>query len=282
MQSDDDAALVESIGRRFEELACQLVFVHSDIMHGFSVERPRPFDRASFLANHFDAIREVTGDAALWFPAFNYSFPKAGVFRPHEDRSEVGHLSDYVRSSVSKWRTHVPVYSICGTGPEPTLVDTGVIDPFGSDSVFDQLIERDGLVFNYGCDLGSLTMIHYTEQLSGSPYRYEKPFTGRITDATDESVDVTVQFHVRPLNREMGYDWPKLQADLLQQGMLESLGNDDREFQVLPAKAVHAYWQERLADDPLFFLDRSSRDWVEPMLDELGRAFALTDFESKE
>lgn len=278
--SIEDADLIDGISRRFAELDPSIVFVHSNVMQGIAVERPAPFDRQQFLANHYSVIRQMTGEARLWFPAFNYKFPGTRVFDQQGDRSEVGHLSEYIRTDVTTWRTPVPVFSVVGTGDQPELPATPAIDAFGTGSIFHPLVEQDGFVFNYGCDLGSLTLIHYTESIAKSPYRYEKNFTGRMIDLAGEESDTTVRFHVRPQDREMTYDWPMLQADLKQQGMLEAFGGDGREFQIISAGALHEYWLDKLTDNPLFFLTDKTRNWVEPMLAKLGRPFTLADFES--
>ena len=278
----EDQALFDGISDRFAELNRDLIFIHSDIRYGFAVERPEPFDRLKFLSSHFEAINGVTHAADLWFPTFNYGYTNSRKFDQRDDRSQMGHLSEHVRCHASSWRTYVPVFSICGTGKAPDLNRNPTIDAFGTGSIFHQIVTRDGLIFNYGCDLTSLTFLHYSESIAGIPYRYQKEFPGRLIDFEGTESDVVVRFHVRPLDREMTYDWPRLQADLLEEGMLESVGDDDRSFQILRASFVNAYWQERLDSDPLFFLTKETRVWVEPMLDQLGRPFELADFESTE
>ena len=39
------------------------------------------------------------------------------------------------------------------------------------------------------------------------------------------------------------------------------------------------YWLERLNKDPYYLLDETSKEWVIPKIEELGRQFKITDFE---
>lgn len=279
---NEDSGIIKELSSRFRSLDRDVVFVHSDILGGLAVERPTPFDRTQFLANHYQVVRTITGDCDLWFPQFCYSFARTGVFDQKRDKSQVGYLSEYVRTHVSNWRTPVPFFSVSGTGPEPELASDSPIDPFGKGSIFDRLYQRDGSVFNYGCDLSSLTHIHYCESLAGSPYRYAKEFTGGMIDMHGTETSVRVTLHVRPLEFCMSYDWKRLQTDLVDEGILERLSVDDREFQILHVRQVTDYWLGRLSADPLFFLSNDTRSWVEPKLETLGRGFVIDDFESSE
>lgn len=277
-----DLEILQQVEAAFAELARETIFVHSDIQHGFAVERPEPFSREAFLATHFEAIRYVTGSAALWFPTFHYDYCESRVFDPTSDKSQVGHLSEFVRTEVAQWRTSVPVFSVAGTGKAPNLA-TDPIDPFGEGSIFDVLKQRKGLIFNYGCVLDTVTFIHHCESMADElVYRYPKQFDGQIEGDDTSPSPISVRFHVRPLGKEMTYDWERLEQDLRDEGILRSYGPAHRRFQILPTDSLASYWIERINEEPLYFLSPTTRAWVEPKLDELGRAFTLEDFESTE
>lgn len=274
-----DSVLFERIEQQFRCISRDLVFVHSDVMNGFAIQRPNPFDRTAFLKTHFQALQALFSPADLWFPVFNYSFPKSGFFDQRTTPSAVGHLSEYVRTEVANWRTPVPVFSVSGTGEQPVFSAERTTDAYGTDSIFGQLVRRDGLIFFYGCDLKVFTFIHHCESIARCSYRYPKVFTGLMRDATGNEKEIAVQFHVRPRGSVLEYDWQRLQTDLLEQGILWSVGIEDRDFYIASARGVLEYWKDRLEEDPLFLLDRETKAWVEPALDELGRAFVLSDFE---
>ena len=277
----EDASLLSRLAARFQKASTDLIFVHSDILGGFAVPRPTPFDRQAFLRTHFDTIAQLLPQWQLWFPAFNYTFPQSRAFDVLHDRSQVGHLAEFFRSEIASWRTTVPVFSVSGTGSEPKLPQQMPLDAFGTHSIFQQLVDRDGLIFNYGCDLSSLTFVHFCESLAEIPYRYPKRFAGTVTDARHVRSDISVQFHVRP-SEAMTYDWKRLEADLKQNGILKTFCEDGRNFQLMQARELSKYWSSQLANDELFLLDEATRAWVEPKLQDLGRAFQIDDFESTE
>ena len=93
---------------------------------------------------------------------------------------------------------------------------------------------------------------------------------------------INVRLHVRPLECGMTYDWERLQSDLVRHGVLERMGVDDREFQIMKARRLTEHWLGKLAEDPLFFLTNETKSWVEPKLDELGRGFVIDDFEASD
>lgn len=236
--------------------------------------------RSQMLQRHLELIRELSDGRAVWVPTFNYDFCRTGRYDVAGDRSQVGVLTEAFRTDVAGWRTRCPVFNFAGTGVEPDVDLEGSrdLDPFDIASAFGQLVEMGGSVVWYGAPFSSTTLIHHAERTVGGPhYRYDKLFTGVVTDRTDEHA-VQLRYHVRPMGQHLNYDWPRLVDDLLSEGVVLRL-TDRLPLYWSRAAALVQYWAERLHADPLYLLDPATRGWVEPELERLGRRFELSDFE---
>lgn len=257
------------------------VLIHSDLFKTSGVV-PGVADREALLSAHTSLLLEATDGRPIWMPAFNYDYLREGAFAVHDDASQVGALTEHYRTERADWRTPVPVFSVSGKGTAPTIGVGTHIDPFGADSIFAQLAEQRGSILFYGADITSCTYIHHVERTAGGPpYRYDKPFAGTVTDSSS-SWSTNLLYHVRPRGQYLDYDWSRLKEELVEHGLLQH--SETRRFAVASteASALRAFWCDRLAEDPLHLLDEESRAWVEPKLQELGRHFLQSDFETGE
>ena len=68
--------------------------------------------RKNICENHFDFLKDELGEKNLIFPSFNYQFGKSLKFDLIKDISEVGSLSEWVRTRSGFYRSHSPFFSI--------------------------------------------------------------------------------------------------------------------------------------------------------------------------
>jgi aminoglycoside 3-N-acetyltransferase len=220
----------------------------------------------------------------IWTPTFNYDFPHTLRFDVDRDQSQVGPISEYLRLNFAEWRTECPIFSFAGTGlmPDSQLEASHLVDPFDRPSPFGHLVDRAGSILFYGASLSSATVLHHVETLSGGPlYRYDKNFSGTVRSTSGSEIEVTLRYHVRPMGRHLEYAWERLQEDLSAHGILVDV-EPSAGVMALAAAVVVEFWLERVAADPLYFLDDQSRRWVGPELERLGRRFELGDFEEQD
>jgi aminoglycoside 3-N-acetyltransferase len=240
-------------------------------------------NRKELLTRHLSVLEQVADGRSIWMPTFNYDFLRAGTFNASDSPCQLGPLGEHFRTSKAAWRTVDPVFSFAGTGPNPTLEHLeSRIDPFGSDSVFAEQVRRRAVILYYGASFSSTTFIHYLERVvAGPPYRYDKIFRGVVRDSKGER-DVEYVYHVRPVARTLDYDWKRLYSELSEAGIVRGVFWKNRYIAcAVDADSLNQFWGERLKLDSLYFLDESTRAWVEPLLSRLGRGFFLEDFESK-
>lgn len=259
------------------------LFVHSDTGRGMIVAKrcgakidPRALQQSlvDFLATQVD-----DGRRGLVFPAFNYDYGSTRVFDMDNDPAQVGSLVEWLRKTGEMRRTAVPFFSFLS---ERDLgIDTsGPVNPFDTASGFQWLVDHDASLVMYGAPMHSLTFIHYVEEMAGGPvYRYTKSFPGEVHSAKGkEHCDFAM--HVRPMGVHMDYDWPRLVADLRDQGILKH-AEMAPDFQWLTARTLLEYWGSRIAEDPFFLLDAQSRSYFERATNNGRSRVQLTDFENE-
>lgn len=257
------------------------VFVHSDPFRAAKlVDRVR--DRVAYLDAHLSVLLDAAGDRQLFVPAFNYDFPRTGVFDVTESASQLGPLPERFRVTRADWRTPVPIFSAAGTGADPGIVWGDETDPFGDASLFAQLVSGDGVILYYGDTFHYNTIVHYAERLSGGPvYRYDKLFPGKVIMPDGRGVDGSLRYHVRPLGSGLEYDWRRLLVQAIDAGICRRLEGYP-EILAASAGQLCDLWGAAMSRDPFALLDERTRKWVEPAVDEIGRRFVISDFEGPE
>lgn len=259
--------------------AGQPVIVHSDLLHA-GVFVPPSVRRSQVLAGHV-AVLESLG-AELLIPAFNYQFPKTREIDLRTAPVELGPLGGHMLTSWAAERTLDPVFSFAVKKalPVPDLA----IDPlvaFGSSTAFATVAESSGAIMMYGAGLLSFTMLHHLEILSGGPvYRYDKDFAGTAIAWDGRRHAINYRYHVRPLGKNLDYDWPRIFQLLERDGLLAAVRSSAGVHAfVMPMQGLRQWVLDALKRDPFFLIDGPSRAWAEPLVQKLGRRLVRADFE---
>ena len=248
--------------------------IHSDIVFGFPIKIT---DREQFFQSHIEELSNALRGLNLWLPTFNYDFCKGIPFNVSEDISRVGNLSEYFRTNVANWRSPIPVFSFAGTGTMPAIPCMEEVDPFGESSLFAYM--NDAVLVHYGSNFNTTTHIHYIERISGNLlYRYDKLFRGIVKENNAER-EVVLRFHVRPKDLSLNYRWEFIEQDLINQGLLLKLRKGRTLISLGSINEINLFWIEKMKDDPLYFLNQPTRINVEKKLNDLGKAFVISDFE---
>lgn len=271
---DDLAAMIDSMSEG-------PLFVHSDMFKTRCfIDKAK--GRNELLTNHLRVLNQVAGNRSLWTPCFNYDFTKKGIVDLREAPCQVGPLGEFRRQLNETWRSPDPIFSTCGTGPNPIESSpSGECYAFGDQCIFAELYRKDGSILFYGAPFASITMIHFAESLSGGPlYRYDKTFSGELIDVSGRAQSVQYVYHVRPMGKHLDYDWPRLISELETEGLLSEIRQDRQ----VVARAVSAcrlmdFWVKAMEEDPFYLLDETTKAWAVPEYERLGRRFLLSDFE---
>jgi aminoglycoside 3-N-acetyltransferase len=257
------------------------IFVHSDPFRAARMVKATR-DRGAYLDSHIAVMREAAHGRPLWLPTFNYDFPRTRIFDVLNSQSQLGPIPERFRTTHAEWRTSIPIFSVAGTGFDPHPRWGSMTDPFGDDSIFSQLVGRDGAVLYYGDTFHYNTLVHYAERVAGGPvYRYDKVFSGDVIDAAGNIMPGSLDYHVRPLGMGLDYDWPRLKQEAIAAGVCRA---DETRPEILAASArlLCELWVANLKEDPFALLDSASRAWAEPAVQKLGRRLSIDDYEPQQ
>jgi len=269
------ADLYHQIKDAIHQSGAQRVLIHSDLLRGFRLRLP---PNEGLLAAHCKMLLGLGAD--VYMPTFNYDYPSTRLYDVANDVSKIGVITEYFRKNVAQWRTPVPIFSVAGVGYFPEITSENTIDPFDEGSVFGFLHRTGSLIMHYGSEFHATTFIHYVERVSGVlSYRYDKLFEGAVLNNGVKS-SVTLKFHVRPMGRSLDYDWGKLERDLVQAGLIQCFSEGATRILLLSAKDLVSFWIDKLSGDRLYLLNATSREWVDGLLNKLGRPFVQSDFEA--
>jgi aminoglycoside 3-N-acetyltransferase len=132
---------------------------------------------------YLDAILDVVGpQGTVAAPTFNFAFASGEAYDPAETPSVgMGAFSEYVRRLPQARRTAHPMQSLAVIGAAADdLAGRDTLSAFDPGSAFERMLELDYKLLLLGADWRAISIIHYSEQRAGVPYRYWKDFTGPV------------------------------------------------------------------------------------------------------
>jgi len=270
--------LFKKIQRAISNLQPETVLVHTDASKGFFIDDMDCMSTSQLLRSHISLIEELCLGKPIWMPTFNYDFPKTGIYSVNDSPSQVGRINEYFRKNVAHWRSAVPIFSFAGVGKNyPDFLDEE-INPFGGKSLFDILAKQKSVLLHYGS--WHNTVYHYCEGMSQNLcYRYDKLFSGKVMLA-NETKEVTLRMHVRPAGvLGLDYDYQRIESELIKCGLWEKFTDERTEISCINLPEMVRFIIAKINNDPFYLLDETSRGWVKPMYENLGRPFLITDFE---
>jgi len=132
----------------------------------------------SLLTTHESRISGGT----LAVPAFTFAFARGEPYDPQSTPSRgMGALSEYGRQQPGVLRTPHPMQSLALLGRyAEDIAGRDTTSAFDPGSPFERLLELDFKLLLLGADVQAISMVHYSEQRAGVPYRYWKEFTGPV------------------------------------------------------------------------------------------------------
>jgi len=208
--------------------------------------------RVQGVGMYLAALQEVLGlDGMLAVPAFNFAFVRGEPFDPDTTPSDgMGAFSEHVRQQPGARRTSHPLQSLAVLGPLASdMAGCDTSSAFDPGSAFERLLDLGFKILLLGADVNAISLVHYTEQRAGVPYRYWKQFSGRVRQGQSWQ-ERTYRMYVRDLELNPTLDLHPVQRRLEQQGRWLSAGlNYGRVSCCLAADFVAAA-DSLLADDP--------------------------------
>jgi aminoglycoside N3'-acetyltransferase len=169
---------------------------------------------------YLTACQEVLTDTGtLAVPTFTFGFAKGEPFdRTNTPSAGMGAFSEYVRQNPLARRTSHPLQSIAIIGRYAAdLSSRDTPAAFDPGSAFERMLELDFKILLLGAGVNAISMLHYSEQRRGVPYRYWKDFSGQMRLGADWEAR-TVRMFVRDLQLDPQLDLQPAQRLLEQRG----------------------------------------------------------------
>lgn len=229
--------------------AGQIVFVHSSLSSLGHVA-----DGADTVVNAFLDVLGATG--TLVVPTFTFAHGRADdpIFDPHQDRSEMGAITEAVRTRPGARRSCHLLHSVAALGAQAETI-TAVHGPsaWAADGPFWQLYELDARIVLLGVPYLRCTWFHVIEQLLQVRYRAWSEKRAWLRNA-DGQIEPLPTWMYRGNADFVGNDFNKLGAQLEAAGHVQggAVGNAvTRCFAVRDALALGV---ARYRQDPLLFV----------------------------
>ncbi len=168
-----------------------------------------------------EGVRKALGpEGTFVVPTYTYSFTKDEGFDPAVTPSTVGPFTENFRSRPGVVRSCDPLFSVAADGPlAHALLANLPPTSFGPDCVYDRLWKHGAIIANLGMTIHYITYIHYVEAEWGAPYRFPKPFVGRMR-INGAWKDLTWEHYARILVDNAHYCSKAFRQEALKQGKL--------------------------------------------------------------
>jgi aminoglycoside N3'-acetyltransferase len=162
----------------------------------------------------------------------------------------MGVFSEYVRQHPAALRTPHPLQSLAVIGRYAAdLAGRDTLSAFDPGSAFERMLELDFKLLLLGADVQAVSMVHYSEQRAGVPYRYWKDFTGEVKIPTGWETR-TYRMYARDLELNPQLDLRPIQKALEQRGRWRQVALNYGQVAACRLKDFVQAADELLAKDP--------------------------------
>ena len=204
-----------------------------------------------------DALLDVIGpEGTIVVPAFTFSHAAKPdpVFDPVNDPSEMGRISEEVRTRSGARRSNHLLHSVAALGTKAQEV-TGSHGPsaWAGDGPFWKLFQMDAYILMLGVPYLRCTFFHVVEQLVVAPYRewVERDARVRERDGTERPLPTLI---FKPKPGFAGNDFNKFGAILEDRGLSRVSGVGNAVATLFPAGATLEAGVEEYRRDPMLLV----------------------------
>ena len=250
-----------------------VLFIHSDLTFGMP-DMTR--SRQEIMAGMLQAVLAL-GVGTVCVPTFTFSFPNGRDYDVRRSRSRMGAFNEYLRKQPQAVRSVDPLMSVALLGDKQYLVKDIGHESVGRDGTFDLLHREPGRVkflFLGVRPAACFTYTHYMEYQLQVPYRYNRAFTGTITDADGHTYRDTYQLYVRyagvePTSRD---DFEQL---LLRTGAMQKATCGDGKVYCVEESDAYEAFMEQMRQNINYILERPYPRVLDDTFNVTGEMVAL-------
>lgn len=231
---------------------CDILYVHTALTFGV------PQLRKSELLEELFIVFKSLDLPTLIFPTFTFSFPNDEEYDVQNTKTPMGLLNEYIRKQEGVIRSVDPLMSNALWGKHKEFVTDIGKNSCGEDSTFDKLHCTDLNVkfLFFGTRAGDcFTFMHYIEDKLKVPYRYPKPFKGKIIENGTSYTD-TYNLCVRYSNVFPGPGSYIYENIMLERDIAGQCPVGDNQITIIPEQAAYTLYQDIVQSYPCFFISK--------------------------
>lgn len=216
-------------------------------------------DVAEIPALYLRAIQEVIGPSGtLVVPTYTTSFGRfAKPFILEESPSEMGKLSETIRTAPGSRRSLHPIHSVAALGARAEeLTKNHPRWNVGHDTIWDRMLKKGAKVVTLGLPPRQcMTLVHHIEYLACVPYVYHKILRGEVV-AAGRRIEHDFFMSVRYLEYGIAWNLTRLEDRLQESGHLRKVPLGEAALWSVPMQEVWAACMEGLRKDTYYLLEK--------------------------
>ncbi len=218
----------------------------------------RPQGGVGMYLDALDAVIGLYGSVpagTLAVPAFNFAFARGEDYDPASAPAVgMGAFSEFVRQRPMARRTTHPMqsFAVIGANAEP-LAELDTPSAFDDGSAVDRMLELDFKLLLLGADIQAVSLLHYSEQRVGVPYRFWKTFRGRIR-RNSEWQQAEYKMYAREMDIDARLEIYEIETALRARGLWQSVPLNYGQVAACRLRDFVAVTTELLEVDPWRFV----------------------------
>ena len=231
------------------------LYVHTGLTFGF----PNPKLTKKQLLESILSIFEKFEIENIIFPTFTFSFCNGEDFDVNKSKTKMGAINEFARKMPNAIRSTDPLMSNVLIGNDIDLVTKLSKNSVGEGCTFDKLHKRKGVKFLFfGTKVGDcFTYMHYIEKMVNVDYRYDRIFSGSITN-NNETFTSSYNLFVRYKNIFPGDGSYKYEEMLLKNNISKRVSIGDSSITILEESSAYDLYVDLITKNPTYFLNPTS------------------------
>ncbi|MDR2409641.1 MAG: AAC(3) family N-acetyltransferase [Bacteroidales bacterium] len=235
---------------------CDILYVHTALTFGLSVLK-----KSELLEELFIIFKSLS-IPTLIFPTFTFSFPNGEDFDVQNTKTTMGVFNEYFRKQDGCIRSTDPLMSNVLLGEHREFLTEIGKNSCGKDSTFDLLhkTELNVKFLFFGVHVGDcFTFMHYIENELDAPYRYSRPFTGKIINNGKIYTD-TYNLFVRYNNVLPNAGSYIYENIMIERNISKQVKLGDNQITIVPEQAAFTLYQDIFQSYPCFFISEPFKE----------------------
>ncbi len=229
-----------------------ILYIHS----GFNFGKPNvSLTKKELLGIIFETLLALD-ISTLIFPAYTFSFCNGMDFNVQESKTKMGILNEFIRLQKGAVRSVDPLMSNVLYGKNHELVTNVGKNSIGENSTFD-FLHKTSLKVKFlflGPSIGDcFTYMHFIEERVNVPYRYNRNFTGKITNS-NYSYEDSYQLFVRYQNVTPGTGAYIYENILLERDLAKKIQLGNGSLIITDEVSSYSTYLDLITRYPNFFL----------------------------